>query len=338
MNKTGTASVVTVKDIAKRAGVSRAAVSKALNDKSDISISVKKKIRKIANEMGYVANVAAKTLSTRKTGTIGVLVGFPQIPTVAERILGVQDCAMQKNYLCMISFHDGKMANEINQVKMLKGRIDGLIITPINQSRDLVKNIKELNVPVVLMNEALPGLDTDYVGDDDEHGGYIGALHFIEAAGGHMAYLGNRTDCPSDLAVIRGIRRAFEKKNIPDSLHVLWGNADQNDVNRNIDILIKDFSGIKGIFCFNDMTALWAMQYLDRQGVNVPSQMKVMGYDDISFAAMARVPLTSISQPNRQIGVQSAMVLFDRMEAPATYDHPKKIIFSPTLVIRDSSC
>lgn len=330
--------VVTVGDIAKKAGVSRAAVSKALNDKSDISASMKKKIKKIADEMGYIVNVAAKTLSTSKTGTIGVVVAFPQIPTVAERILGIQDCALQNGYLCMISFHNGELESEINQIRMFRSRVDGLIITPINQEKELAECIKRLNVPVVLMNETLSGLEVDYIGDDDEEGGYIGGIHFIDAAQGCMAYFGNRADCPSDLSVIRGIKRAFEQKGITlYDMPVLWNNIDRESIDKNVELLLEKHPAVKGIFAFSDMTALWAMESLAKRGIEIPAQMKIMGYDNIDFASMARIPLTSISQPNRQIGSQAATILFERLEVSSEKLHPRKIVFPPSLIIRDSS-
>lgn len=330
--------VVTVGDIAKKAGVSKAAVSKALNDKNDISVSMKRKIRKIADEMGYIVNVAAKTLSTRKTGTIGVVVAFPQIPTVAERILGIQDCALQNEYLCMISFHNGELESEINQIRMLRSRVDGLLITPINQAKKLAECIKGLNVPCVLMNETLSGLEADYVGDDDEEGGYIGGIHFIESTQGRMAYFGNRVDCPSDLSVIRGIKRAFEQKGITFyDMPVLWNNIDRESIGKNVELLLERHPAVKGIFGFSDMTALWAMESLAERGIEMPGQMKLMGYDNIDFAAMARIPLTSISQPNRQIGNQAAALLFERLKVSSEKRHPRKIVFSPSLIIRDSS-
>jgi LacI family transcriptional regulator len=328
---------VTVVDIAERAGVSRAAVSKALNDKSDISAGLKRKIRRIADEMGYTVNIAAKTLSTRKTSTVGVSLAFPQIPTVAERILGIQDCVLRSGYLSMISFHGGDLESEISQLRMLRGRVDGVIVTPINQDKKLADCLAELGVPVVLMNETLAGVEADYVGDDDDEGGYVGAAHLLDSTKGPLCYFGNRADCPSDNAITRGVRRALEEKGVKGGFVSLWDNTDRERVDKNVGILLSEHPEVKGVFAFSDMTALWVMESLLNRGVAIPSRMKIMGYDNIDFASMARIPLTSISQPNRQIGAQAAALLLEKLKDSNSGLPPRKIVFPPRLIVRDST-
>ncbi|MDD5598598.1 MAG: LacI family DNA-binding transcriptional regulator [Victivallaceae bacterium] len=330
---------VTVTDIARRAGVSKGAVSKALNDKHDISQAMKKKIRKLADEMGYSVNIAAKALSTQKTGTIGIVVAFPQIPTVAERIIGIQELASEYGYLPMVTFHNGTLTDEITHLQKLRNRIDGLIITPINQGGQLVEAINSLKMPVVFMNEMISASNTDFVGDDDEMGGRLAAAHLLETAGHNIAYLGNNLNYYSDSAILRGIRMAFEEKNMDyNCVSVYWGNYSQANTRKNIAALLAAKPDIKGIFTFSDMIALWALDILNEWKISVPGDIKLVGYDDIEFAKMARIPLTSISQPNREIGHTAASLLIERLQKkPAGKFIPKKIVFPPTLEIRESS-
>ena len=330
---------VTITDIANRAGVSNGAVSKALNDKHDISQAMKKKIRKLADEMGYSVNIAAKALSTQKTSTIGIVVAFPQIPTVAERIIGIQELASEHGYLPMVTFHNGTSTDEIDHLKKLRNRIDGLIITPINQCSQLAKALKTLKIPVVFMNEMITGLDADFVGDDDERGGVLAATHLLETAGSNMVYLGNQANYYSDSAILRGIRRVFEERNIDyNCFSAYWGNYSQANTQKNIEALFKETPDVKSIFAFSDMTALWALDILNKKGISVPGEMKLVGYDNIEFAAMARIPLTSISQPNREIGYTAASLLIERLQKKTAGKFiPKKIVFPPALEVRESS-
>jgi LacI family transcriptional regulator, galactose operon repressor len=331
--------MITVSDIAKRAGVSKGAVSKALNDKPDISQAMKRKIKKLAAEMGYSVNIAAKALSTRKTGTIGIVVAFPQIPTVAERIVGIQELASEHGYLPMVTFHNGNLTDEVNHLEKLRNRIDGLIITPINQGTQLEEALKALKVPVVFMNETIPGFDADFVGEDDEMGGGLGATHLLEAAGSNIIYLGNQANYYSDTAILRGIRRAFEEKSMDyNCFSAYWGNYSQANTKKNIVALINDKPDTRGIFAFSDMTALWALDVLNQKGISVPGEIKLVGYDNIEFAAMARIPLSSISQPNREIGHTAASILIERLQKNTSGQFvPKKIVFPPALEIRESS-
>jgi LacI family transcriptional regulator len=329
---------VTVTDIAKRAGVSKGAVSKALNDKHDISQAMKKKIRKLADEMGYSVNIAAKTLSTQKTGTIGIVVAFPQIPTVAERIIGIQELASEYGYLPMVTFHNGTLTDEINHLKKLRNRIDGLIITPINQENELVEALNSMKIPVVFMNETIAGVDADFVGEDDEMGGSMAAAHLLETAGDRIAYLGNHADYYSDSAILRGIRRAFEEKGLDyNHISTYWGNYSQANTRKNVEALLADRPDTKAVLTFSDMTALWVLDVLNQKEIVVPEDIKLVGYDDIEFAQMARIPLTSISAPNREIGHTAASLLIERLQKESNSFIPKKIVFPPTLEIRESS-
>lgn len=330
---------VTVTDIARRAGVSKGAVSKALNDKHDISQAMKKKIRKLADEMGYSVNIAAKTLSTQKTGTIGIVVAFPQIPTVAERIIGIQELASERGYLPMVTFHNGTLSDEINHLKKLRNRIDGLIITPINQGEQLVNALNSMKIPVVFMNETISGIDADFVGEDDEMGGSLATAHLLETAGDSIVYLGNHADYYSDSAILRGIKRTFEERGLSyNRVSVYWGNYSQVNTRKSIEALLADRPDTKALFTFSDMTALWALDVLNKKGISVPQEMKLIGYDDIEFAQMARIPLTSISAPNQEIGHTAASLLIERLQKKADAKFvPKKIVFPPTLKIRESS-
>ena len=331
---------VTVSDVAKRAGVSRAAVSKALNDKPDISQAVKRKIKRIAHEMGYTVNIAAKALSTNKTGTIGIIVGFPQIPTVAERIIGIQEKAAEAGYLALTTFHSGKLQEEIDYLEKIKNRVDGLIMTPINPDKKLINALKSLSMPLVLMNEMLEGFNADFVGDDDEYGGEIGGKHLLTKTNKHIAYFGNNEKYYSDNSLIRGIKRAYEETGRNLNLFSnYWDNFSKENTEKNVAEALAKNSDLEGIFAFSDMTALWIIDYLSEQGVSVPEDIKVIGYDDIEFAKMSRISLTSIAQPNREIGRSAAAMLIERIKADNLRQAaPRKTIFPPELKIRQSSC
>jgi len=329
---------VTLADIAKAARVSVAAVSKALNNRPDISAATRKRIKRIAAELGYVTNLAARTLSINKTQTIGVVMPFPHIPTVTDRLRGIQAAALDHTYLTSVAFHDGGPEAETKQIRMLLGRVDGLVITPVNQSDEIEHYLKKAGIPLVSMSEPFRHLETDFVGDDDREGGRLAARHLLEENRFPIAYLGETPDTPSDLAILEGIEDVLsESGERMDERMIRWGNLDMHGTRKNVDALLALPRRPQALFAFSDLTAMWALERLEAKGLRVPEDVALMGYDNILFAALARVPLTSIEQPNFDIGYQAASILLERLTEEKGNGPCKKVIFKPKLVVRSST-
>jgi LacI family transcriptional regulator len=325
---------VTISEIAKKTGLSRAAVSKALNDKEDISLKTRKMVKKVAKEMGYSVNIAAKMLSMQKTKTIGVVVPFPQNPSVTERIKGIQDEALEASYLTSMAFHDGDPENEIKQIRLLHGRVDGIIITPVCQSADLRSSLKSCKLPLVLMSEHLSEIEADYVSVDDEEAGRIAAEHLTQKNHANIAYLGSSPGAYSDQKLLEGFKRFCNSAKKQCKIFPYWGCIDKNSTFKNMEAVLSS-SNITAIFAFSDHAALWAMDFLSR---NPGKSIAIIGCDDIELASMEKISLTSISQPNLEIGRQAAKMLLERLTSdPAITFSPRRIIFPPTLKARKST-
>lgn len=329
---------VTLREVAERAGVSIAAVSKALNGKTDIADKTRDRLRMLAEEMGYCANVAASPLVTRRHRTIGVLLPFPHIPMVTERLRGIQRAALARGYLTSIAFHDGASADEIRQIELLSGRIDGLIITPSGQSSKLVERLRRMLIPLVLMSESLSGITADYVGDNDHEGGRIAGRHFQARGQKHLLYLGNSRGASSDQKILRGLRRELSTETgNAMKLSVCWQNLTRDAVCRNLERTWLDDDHPDAIFGFSDMPTIWAMNWILSRGLRIPDDIAVLGYDDSAFAELAPVPLSCIAQPNEEIGFCAMNRMLDRLEAPEAEFKAQKKMFSPVFVQRDSA-
>ena len=329
---------VTLADIAKKARVSAAAVSKALNNRSDISAATRKRIKRIAAQMGYVTNVAARTLSMNRTQTLGVVMPFPHIPTVTDRLRGIQAAALEHTYLTSVALHDGRAEDEMKQIQMLLGRVDGLIITPANQTEEIAHYLKAAHVPAVALSEPLIKLQTDFIGDDDREGGTLAARHLLKANRFPFAYLGEAPGTPSDMAILQGVEDVLSEngKHLAERM-IRWGNVEKQGTWENIDALLALPQRPQAVFAFSDLTAMWALQRLEAKGLHVPNDVGLIGYDNTLFAELARVPLTSIAQPNFDIGHQAAITLLERLKQNKRDGPFKRIIFKPKLIVRSSS-
>ncbi|MDD2706573.1 MAG: LacI family DNA-binding transcriptional regulator [Verrucomicrobiae bacterium] len=331
---------ITLADIAEKAGVSVAAVSKALSDQSDIAPATRRRIKQLAGEMGYVMNVAARTLTMKKTMAIGVVLPLAHIPAVTDRLRGIQAEAMERRYLTSVAFHNGGIDEERKQIEMLYGRVDGFVITPANQSLELAKLLKRLDLPVVCMSEPLVKMETDFSGDDDEEGGRLAAAHLLERGRERIAYLGYAEGTPSDQAILKGMREVFAGKGLSlDKSWIRWGNASQAETRANMDALLAMTPRPDAIMAFSDVTALWVLEHLERRKVAVPGEVAVAGYDDTIFAELGRMPLTSVAQPNFEIGRQAARLLLERLEdeSGAAAAPCRRVVFKPRLAVRMSS-
>ncbi|NQU43374.1 LacI family DNA-binding transcriptional regulator [bacterium] len=329
---------VSLAHIAARAGVSTAAVSKALRDHRDISLATRDRIKKIAREMNYRGNFAARTLVTRKTLTIGVLVAFPHIPTVVERLQGIQKAATEQEYATSMAFHGCEPESELRQIRLLDGRVDGLLITPTRRSVALLKRLQELAIPIVAMSEPVPRLSCDYVGVDDEMGGRLVIRHLLAKGHREVAYLGDAPENGSDSAILEAVREglSFAGCGLPDEW-VCWGNTVRHKVEENMDRLMGGLRTPTAIFACNDLAGAWAEQWLLRKGLRVPEDIALVGFDDIEIATLITVPLSSVSQPNFDIGYQAASLLLERLRPDAAPMSPRRVVFQPSLVVRESS-
>ena len=125
---------VTLRQIAKRVRLSTAAVSKALNGKPDVGAATRERVLRIAREMGYSTDLTARALVTKRTMAIGVVVAFPQIPTVIERLNGIVAAASERGYQALVAFHDGETAQELTQLNLIRGRTDGIVLSATDPS------------------------------------------------------------------------------------------------------------------------------------------------------------------------------------------------------------
>ena len=331
---------VSQRDLAARANLSVAAVSKALRDMPDISEDTRKRVKKLAGEMGYSPNVAARMLATRRSMAIGLLLPLPQIPTTLERIRGAETAAGSRGYATSIVFHDGTLEDEIDKLDLLEGRVDGIVFTPSHPSSKLRTRLRRLTVPFVCMSEPLTGTTCDFVGIDDSEGGRIAAELLVKTGHSRICYFGNAEQTPSDKAVLAGLTAVLSRAGMelrPDDIY--WGNTQRDITAANVGKLLREEQRPTALLAISDMAAIWAVRRLRECAVAVPREMSVVGFDDIEFADLAEVPLTSISQPNDEIGRTAAGFLLERIAARAGRRRvpARKKLFPVQLVIREST-
>lgn len=328
--------MTTIKEIAKKAGVSPGTVSKALADREDVSVRTKRRIKKLAEELGYIPNYIARSLVTNRTHTIGLVTPYLGNPALVERIRGIQNTCLEREYFLVSCLNEGKEKEERAQIKALLSRkVDGLILTPSSQSKELKNLIKEIEIPVVLMSEMIDGLDCDFVGEDDYEGGKIATEYLIKLGHRDIAYFGNSPDIYSDRCILKGYKDTLERYGIEfKKEYIFWGNAEEKILEDNIENLLTNTA--TGIICWSDVIAIEVLKELEKRDKKVPEDISVVGYDNIEMLSLFHIPLTTIGQPNFLIGKKAVEVLLERIEK-RTDEPARKVIFKPELIVRGST-
>ncbi|MBN1445915.1 MAG: LacI family DNA-binding transcriptional regulator [Candidatus Omnitrophica bacterium] len=329
----------TIKDVAKKAGVSPGTVSKALLDRHDVSNSTKRRVKRVAEEMGYIPNIIARSLVTSKTNTIGLVTPYLGNPALIERLRGVQNACLSNKYLLITCLNEGGAEEELSQAEALIARkVDGIIITPTGNSIKLKEFISRIEIPVVLMSEMIEGTGCDFVGEDDYEGAKTGMEHLISLGHRNIAYFGSFPEIYSDGRLAKGYRDTLEKYGIPYRKElVLWGNTDRDILEKNVERVMNTVSAPTAIFAWSDIIAIDIMSKLGKMNINVPEDVSIIGYDNIDFLSLFHIPLTTVAQPNFLIGQKTVELLLECIERDGENEPTGKLIFRPELIVRKST-
>ena len=326
----------TIKDIAKASGYSINTVSRALNDKSEIKKETKEKIVQTARELGYFKNFAAASLRNKKTKLIGIVLPDNANPFYSEVLKGIEMEAKKKKYQILLINTERNYESEREGLSiLLSRRIDGIIISPVQDKYDDIEELLNINIPFMILGRHFDNLNVDEVYNDEIKGGYIATNYLIEKGHKDIVMLnGYLFKSPAKMR-LEGYKKALFDAHIEyKKEHVIIGDIDFYDGYKAIYKLIEKKKRFTSIFAYNDMLALGAIKALHEKGIKVPEDVLVIGYDDILFASISNPPLTTVRLDKRKMGAISFELLMERIEGRK---EAKKKILDVELVIRQSA-
>jgi LacI family transcriptional regulator len=288
---------VTLKDIAEKCGVSFNTVSRALNDKDDISEKTKKFINETATSMGYIRNSVASSLRSGYTKTITLIIG--DISNPAFSIMGkkIEVALSQENYNMFIINTDEDPKTEYKAViSALSKNVDGIILCPTQKDSAAIDLLKQRNIPFILMARRFDDIKTDYVVCDDENGGFIATEHLIKLGHKDILFVNAPSFISSSRERFSGYRRALETYNIPFKEELVTssplGSPNSFDFIKNNILKTINFSAV---FTFNDVIAWQIIYALNKLGYRTPEDIEVVGFDDIQSDLLFPLFITSVS-------------------------------------------
>jgi len=328
---------VTIKDIAKLAGVSVNTVSRALNNKPDVSEETKKRIIDIANELGYVKNFTASSLKQKESRIVGVVLADSSNPFYAEVLKGIEAAARKYGYQIILCNTEREYKIEEEMIKILIGRrVDGLIIGPVQTRNDDIKMLKNMNFPTVILGRHFEDIEIDEIYNNEIKGGYLATKHLIARGRKRIIMLNGFLEKSPARMRLEGYRKALEDSNIPfDENMVFIGDIDFLDGYRRINDIINKGVNFDAIFCYNDIMALGVIKALQEKRYKIPRDVSIVGYDDILYSELVNPPLTTIKIKKYELGFEAFRLLVNRLRGRRK--KVKKVVLDVELVIRKST-
>ncbi len=323
----------TMEDVAREAGVSRALVSLVMRERPNVSDERRRRVMQAATRLGYRPNAMARSLASRSTRTVGVILDDLRNPFFAEIASGIEELASDLGYQILLAAGSRQARRERAALSaLLEYRVDGLIlVSPRMPAPQIVAAGAE--APLVIVGRAVRNADADSILIDERHGTELVLDHLVELGHERIAHVegGRAPGGPQRRnAYVRGMR----ERRLGRHVQVIPGDFTEDAGTRAARELLANAELPTAIFAANDMVAAGLLGGLDRAGVAVPSEVSIVGYDNISIAHLAHVSLTTIDQPRNEMGRLGLELLLDRIETSG----PGRVrLLEPTLVVRSTT-
>lgn len=336
---------VTIHDIARLSGTSSATVSRVLSNSSyPVSSELRQKIKQIAEEYHYIPNMIGKQLKTHNNMTIGAIIPTISNPFYSSVMQGIEEVARKNNYhvfLCN-SLQNPRIEDEYLKT-LFENQVKGVILSSISNNRKQLRHLISLGLNVIAIDQQIDIPEVQQIEFDYRKGGYLAARHLIDQGHRRIAYVSAPLDRHSRQSIFEGYRDALSEEGIGLSdkfIQIAEEESAQYDG-------IYEFSNGRmqtrkllqladrptAIFACNDMTAFGVINELDAHGMKVPDDMSVVGFDNIEFSQMVTPPLTTVKQPDNDMGRLACSLLLEMMKGE-TSNHG--VILEPKLIERKS--
>lgn len=329
--------MTTIREVAESAGVSYATVSHVINNTRLVSPETRERVLAAMTALNYRPNALARSLRQGKTNTIGLVLPDSANPFFAEISRSIEDEAFKQGYSVFLCNTELDTQRELFYVDVLsKKQVDGIVFVAAGDQADSLDFLVRRNMPVVMIDRDVPNVEVDAVLTDNQLGGFLATRHLLELGHTRIACIaGPSSITPSSERMI-GYRKALEEAGIPyDEDLVVRGDYHAQSGMEITHSLLKTNPRPTAIFALNDLMALGALRAAAEAGYTIPRDLAVVGYDDLEIAHFSNPPLTTISQPKKEIGVQAINLLVDRMTHKSR--SPSRLVLAPELIVRRST-
>lgn len=299
---------VTLKEIARRAGVTANTVSRALNNRGGISDATQKRILKIAREMNYIPDRIASSLRSKKSNLIGVMVPDVSNPYYADIIRGIEDCAFENGFQILLSISSENREREWGIIEQFRSlRVEGVLLMPSYESRELIRTIADLSIPCVLINRRYMGYEIPFVMPDNVNGIRLAVSHLVHKGHERIGFLNGHPGSMTSQIRYNAFTESMRESgiDIAQCPTVMCAGSCASAYEKTLELLQTNPT-ITALLCFSDLLAFGAYKAIQEIGRKIPENIAVIGFDDIELASIVTPPLTTVQIPRYEMG-QTAM-------------------------------
>ncbi len=332
---------VTLDEVARVAGVSRATVSRVVNGNSRVGADAKRQVERAIDRLGYVPNLAARSLVTRRSDSIGVVIAEPagrlfEDPFFPRLLRGIGAALSSRGLQLVLLMPQSPLEESRTERYLSAGHVDGALLVSLHGDDPLPAAMAARGIPVVVGGRPPRGAGVSYVDVDNIQGGRSAVEHLIGGGRQVIATIGGPPDMSAGVDRLLGYRQAREAAGhaADPSLEAIadFSQAGGAEAMRG---LLSSRPDLDAVFAASDLMAAGAIQVLRAAGRRVPEDVAVVGYDDSSVAESTEPPLTSVRQPIEEMGAEMVRLLVEHTSHPDAV--PRTVILATQLVTRRSS-
>ncbi len=331
----------TLRDVAAAAGVHPATASRALNPGTRLLVSEEtaRRVAEAAGRLGYRPNPVARSLRTRRSNTVGVLIPDLNNPLFPPIIRGIEDRLAGHGYVALIGNTDGDPGRERLVFDQMRARhVDGFVLATATLNSPILAEAAEAGLPVVLVNRTAQDYPFSSVSVDNEAGVRAAVAHLVSLGHTRIGHIAGPQDISTGTARHRGYQEAMGSHGLTageGDIVYASGYTVEEGLRCGRELLGAG-GGLSAVVAANDMLAVGCYGALDELGLRCPEDVSVIGFNDMPFVDRLRPPLSTVRFPHTQVGTEAAGLLLERIE---TGDgSPVKILFlAPELVVRGST-
>ncbi|WP_101842198.1 LacI family DNA-binding transcriptional regulator [Halobacillus sp. Marseille-P3879] len=330
---------VTMADVAEQANVSKSTVSQYLNKRYDyMGEKTKLRIEEAIRELGYQPNIVARSLKQKSTKTIGVIVANILHTFSTEVSRAIEDVCHLQDFHTIICNADDDPAKEKKYIEMLRAKqVDGLIIFPTGNNRELYKRMLDEKYPVVFLDRSVADIPVSSVMLENEKASELAVHHFYEK--GHKLIAMITSSIAESVSPrverMKGFKKALQSLGLTEREEYVK-SVEPDEVRRSLHEMWQNSEPPEAILAGNDRVLKEILTFVKEKNLSIPGDLSIIGVDDVPYADFYNPPLTTVAQPTFEMGKTAAEVLLDKIKKKQPEDNRPDDRFEPKLIVRDS--
>lgn len=342
MSETNSGGRVTIYDLARELNVSASTVSRALNDRQEVSKRTRIAVQKLAKKRGYQPNNFALSLRTNKSNTIGIMVSWINRPFISNLISGIEKAAKEAGYHVIITQTYDKRDYEVENLQALLGsRISALIVSLAMETKDFdhFSMLRDNDIPVVFVDRIPPTSHGVKIQIDNYKAAYAATEHLIQQGCKRIAHFGGSRHQFIYEDRRSGYLAALSQygHEIDESIVFEANNLSMDEGLRMTETVLNTVNPPDGIFCANDTAGVSAIRYAKKKGIKIPEELAIMGFNNDPICEIIEPELSSVVHPAIEMGEKAVEQVLGILNKPSEDRSSLSVILSTEVVVRDST-